>query len=769
MEEEGWAGLKRSTRTAFVTCLGTTLDTMPRYDRYSASLIRLLQQVKALAGRLPGTEMTPSLVLEAFLRSSSPLLHEWLENNGLVKNLPPEPSSLQQPSASGTVTLSAALRRDLEEAEAATSGTVTEPHVLTALWADVQPQLLKFVRRSDGQEICDTIPPPASGTDSMQETAVAAIAEPPPLGGPLAMYGRDLAATPLSHPLVGRDRELQELTEILLKVYKPNAILLGDAGVGKTAIVEALAHRMRSGDVPLALRGKRIIDLPVAAMVAGTKFRGQFESRLRALIEQAESDPSIILFLDEIHMLVGAGVNSGDSGDAADLLKPALARGRLRVIGATTWREYYESIETDPAVKRRFHEVRVEEPSAEASAAILAGVMPGLLAHHHLAAGADLIPLVISLCASELPSRRFPDKAIDVVDRACANASLSGANRLDSSHIRAVIAGQAGIAFTSDSAEFRERLVSLEDRLKQRVLRQDLAVNTVAKVVRLCKRRLDLRTHRPDGVFLFVGKSGVGKTALANALAETLLGSDDAVIHLDMTGFTSPSSVSTLLGSGPGYVNSSEEPAWLEKLRKTPSAILLLDELEKAHPDVTKVFLRAFDEGLIVDARGREYSLANVTVIATSNAYVDMDEGGFGLKTEAPDDHRKWVSGLQEYFAPEFLNRFDEIVPFEPLTKGDLGIILRDKILPQAAGKLLGNCNVRLQISDAAIRRLSELADSDNFGARELERVFRNHVLLPAAEAVHTVNRPAAAPPGTVVVDRAADGGLNVAVQQSGA
>ncbi|MFM8497573.1 MAG: AAA family ATPase [Planctomycetia bacterium] len=743
---------------------------MPRYDRYSQSLIRLLQQVKVTAGTMPDGEMTPRLVLEAFLRGAGPVLNGWLEANWLVTTVPPEPPASPGPSASGQVTLSAALRRDLEEAEAATAGTVTERHLLAAIWPEVQEHLPELVKRPDGQPISDPIPPPASDAGPTPEPrAATATTELPPLHGPLATYGRDLAATPQPHPLIGRDRELEELTEILLKVYKPNAILLGDAGVGKTAIVEALAHRMRSGDVPAALRGKRIIDLPVAAMVAGATFRGQFEERVQALIEQAESDPSIILFIDEIHTLVGAGVNSHQQGDAADLLKPALARGRLRVIGATTWGEYYESLETDPAVKRRFHEVRIEEPSAEASAAIVAGVMPGLLAHHRLEAGPEIIPLVISLCVSELPSRQFPDKAIDVLDRACASASLAGATRLDASHVRGVIANQAGIAFTSDSPEFRERLVSLESRLKQRVLRQDMAVNTVAKVVRLCKRRLDLRTHRPDGVFLFVGKSGVGKTALANALAEMLLGSDEAVIHLDMTGFTEPSSVSKLLGSGPGYVNSDEEPPWLEKLRKTPSAILLLDELEKAHPDVTKVFLRAFDEGSLVDARGREYSLANVTVIATSNASVDMDEGGFGLKTEVPDDRRIWISGLQDYFAPEFLNRFDEIVPFEPLTKGDLGIILRDKILPQAASKLLGDCNVRLQMSDAAIRRISELADSDNFGARELERVFRNHVLLPAAEAVHAVNHPAAATPGTVMVDQTADGSLNVVLRQANA
>jgi ATP-dependent Clp protease ATP-binding subunit ClpC len=738
---------------------------MPRYDRYTPDTIALLKETQRRAALTPTLTMTPLLLVEAFFGSEGPLLHRLLDANDLDVVASAETVAAEAVADATKVTLSPELRRCLERAEADTTGPVTPWHLLAEVFPECQQHLPRFVRRRDGGAFTGTLTMPAN------DTAPAAVPPPastsadlPPLGGPLAEHGRDIGATAPAHPIVGRDRETNELIAILLKYYKPNAVLLGDPGVGKTAIVEELARRMRSGDVPVALRGKRIVEVPVSSMVAGTKYRGEFEERLEQIIAQAESDPSIILFIDEIHMLVGAGVNTGDQGDASDILKPALARGRLRVIGATTWGEFYGSIAGDPALKRRFHEVRVEEPGDEAVLSILAGIMPVLLAHHRLEAGPEIAPLVVSLCRSELPSRRFPDKALDALDRACADASINGSNRLEAGHVRTVVAAQAGIAFTADSPEFNARLASLEEHLKRNVLRQDDAVRTVAQVVRLCKRRLDLRTHRPDGVFLFVGKSGVGKTALANALAETLHGPDGAVIRLDMTGFTEAFSVSSLLGSPPGYVNSNEEPAWLEQLRKTPSAVLLLDELEKAHPEVTKVFLRAFDEGAITDARGNEYSLANVTVIATSNAHVDTDGGDFGFVTSEHDEHRKWIAGLQDYFAPEFLNRFDEIVPFEPLTVGDLGIILRDKLVPQAQRRLLADLNVRLDVTDAGIRRLAELADSANFGARELERVFRKEVLLPVADVAHAAASPAPAAPRSVLVDRAEDGRVTVAL-----
>ena len=744
-------------------------NTMPRYDRYTPDAIGLLQEAQRLAATTGTLEMTPSLVVESFLRGSSGLRGEFLERESLEVVASPAPAAVGEHDPGGDdgdklkVVLSTDLRRDLNEAEAVTSGVVTVWHVLAAIWPEVQQRLAELVRRGSQ---------PVSGPFDLPPQPVPERSGPttpkplPPLSGPLGRFGRDLAESVPAHPIVGRDREMNELIAILLKYHKPNAVLLGDAGVGKTAIVEGLAQRIREGNVPPGLRDKRIVEIPVGAMVAGTKYRGDFEQRMTAIIGQAESDNRIILFIDEIHMLAGAGVNSGDQGGAGDILKPALARGRMRVIGATTWSEYYESIEQDPALKRRFQEVRIDEPSDEAVVAILASAMPPMLAHHNLEAPPDIVPLVVSLCRSELSSRRFPDKAFDVVDRACAQAALAGVKRLTPEHVRGVIAGLAGIEFTTDSPEFKNRLASLEDALKRNVLRQDEAIRAVARTVRLCKQRLDLRTHRPDGVFLFVGKSGVGKTALAQSLAETLLGRDDAVIRLDMTGYTDPHCINSLLGSPHGYVGSDEEPAWLEQLRKTPSAVLLLDELEKAHPQVMKVFLRAFDEGGITDARGNEYSLANVTVIATSNAQVDTEGGGFGFHASERNEHQAWVNGLQDYFPPEFLNRFDEIVPFDPLSIADLGIIVREKILPQAERKLLEECNVRLTLTDAAIRRLAEMADSDNFGARELERVFRKEVLMPAADAALAAKNATPASPGVVEVDRAADGRLSVALRK---
>lgn len=744
-------------------------NAMPRYDRYTPDAIELLQETQRLAATTQLREMTPSLVVESFLRGSSGLRGQFLERESLefvaspaqpvvVKNNPSSDGDDQ-----GKVVLSSDLRRDLDEAETATAGAVTVRHVLAAIWPEVQPRLAELVHRG-GQPVSGPFDlPPEPVPEPSGPTTPAPL---PALGGPLGQYGRELTEAVSAHAIVGRDWELNELIAILLKYHKPNAVLLGDAGVGKTAIVEGLARRIREGNVPPGLRNKRIVEIPVGAMVAGTKYRGEFEKRMTAIIAQAESDDRIILFIDEIHMLVGAGVNSGDQGDAADILKPALARGRMRVIGATTWSEYYESIEQDPALRRRFQEVRIDEPSDEIVATILAGAMPPMLAHHSLEAAPDIVPLVISLCRAELPSRRFPDKAFDVVDRACAQAAIAGAKRLAPEHIRGVIARLAGIAFTTDSPEFTNKLATLEESLKQNILRQDDAIHTVARTVRLCKQRLDLKTHRPDGVFLFVGKSGVGKTALAHSLAETLFGRADAVIRLDMTGYSDSHCINTLLGSPPGYVGSNEEPTWLEQLKKTPSAVLLLDELEKAHPQVMKVFLRAFDEGGITDARGHEHSLANVTVIATSNAHVDTEGGGFGFHASERDEHQAWVNGLQDYFPPEFLNRFDEIVPFDPLSVADLGIIVREKILPQAERTLLEECNVRLTITNAAIRRLAEMADSENFGARELERVFRKEVLMPAADAALAAKSDSPSSVGIITVDRAAGGRLSVTLRK---
>ena len=743
---------------------------MPRYDRYTPEAIALLRDTQRRAASAIPPEMTPGLVLEVFFSSESDLRRQILESHvaRIAAAFESRPGNTDVDLTK--VSLSAALRRDLEEAEASTTGPVTTRHILAAILPESRRDLLRLLCNADGSPFTGTLElpdPPSESKNAAPPLPPAGDAtRRPPLGGILGELGRDLTATASGHPIVGRDRETNELIAVLLKFFKPNAVLLGEAGVGKTAIVEGLAQRIRRGEVPAALRGKRIVEIPMSSLVAGTGVHGSFEQRLKDLIAQAETDDDIILFIDELHLVVGASGRPGSHGDASDILKPALARGRLRVIGATTWSEFYESIQSDPALERRFHQIRVEEPTEEAVRSILESAMPALLAHHRLLAGPEIESLVISACRDELPSRRFPDKALDVIDRACASAVLAGEPRLEPVHVRGVIAALAGIAFTADSPEFNARLHSLEDRLRADVLRQDEAVDTVARVVRLCKRRLDMRAHRPDGVFLFVGKSGVGKTALALSLAESLLGSEKAVIRLDMTGFTEPHSVSTLLGSPPGYVRSDEEPAWLEQLRKTPSAILLLDELEKAHPEVTKVFLRAFDEGKITDTRGNEYSLANTTVIATSNAQVDISGGGFGFRVSEADEHRQWLDGLQAFFAPEFLNRFDEIVPFEPLSVGDLGVILREKILPQTQRKLLSDFGLRLDMTDAGIRRLAEMANSEQFGARELERVFRNEVLLPAI-TIADAARTGAASSTTIVVDRGADGGVSVELKRS--
>jgi len=734
-----------------------------RYTRYTTDAISLLKSTQDRAANTPALEMTRDLLLQSFLSGNSELRSRLLKDNSFeVIGL--ETSSDSPAEARPKVMLSAELRQDLDHAEAHTTERISSWHLLSEIWPHVQQRLIDLLRHSDGRTVSTPVALPERPEESPGPDPPG-VTKSRPLTGLLARYGRDLTASVGAGTLVGREQELAELTEILLKLHKPNAVLLGDPGVGKTAIVEGLAERIRTGDVPAVLRGKRIVELPVSAMVADTTLRGQFEERLRRLITEAEDDSSIILFIDELHMLVGAGVNTDAQGDAADLLKPALARGRIRLIGATTWNEYYESIDTDPALRRRLTVIRVDEPSSEAVGVILATTLPRILAHHQLQAEQNVVPLVISLCTTELPTRRFPDKAIDVLDQACSRAAREHSTVLKATHIRAVIAKLSGVTNTTDSVEFNERLASLEVMLKNKVLRQDDAVDKVSQVVRLCKRRLDLRTQRPDGVFLFVGPTGVGKTELAKALAEALYGSQDRIIRLDMTAFRERHTVATLLGSPSGYIGYGTEPAWLEQLRKIPAAILLLDELEKAHSDVLNVFLRAFDEGEIVDARGNEYSLANVTVIATSNAAVNLDGGTFGFHESAVSTHRDWMNGLQKYFPPEFLNRFDEIVPFEPLTTADLGVILRDKLLPEASQKLLETCRLRLTVTDAGRYKLAELCKSDLFGARELERVLTRNVLVPATTIAGCAHPSKVDTTDELVVDLRSDGELSLFVR----
>jgi ATP-dependent Clp protease ATP-binding subunit ClpC len=532
---------------------------------------------------------------------------------------------------------------------------------------------------------------------------------------------------------VGRERELESIIYVLLKFFKPNPLLVGETGVGKTALLEALARKIRSGQVPPALRGKRLVEVSANALLAGASFPGELESRFEGIFEAVRRRPEVILFIDEIHSLVTAsrGISNGPS--VVDLLKPVLSRSDFQLIGATTNAEYQRYIAKEEALARRFQPVQIDEPTPKMVHAILENAAPQLARHHGIKISSNLFASLIRLCVEELPSRRFPDKALDVLDRACAAAAMNGASALNAGVIQRAVADLAGIPYAHSSPEFQDRLAALEAFLSARVVGQDAIVHSVASTIRLCKHRLDPRPCRPDGVFLFLGPTGVGKTSMALAIAEAVSGSTEALIRLDMAEYNNSASSTRLLGADPGYVGHDSETTLVRGLLAHHAGVLLLDEFDKAHPEVQQLFLGAFDEGRLRDAKGRSHSLSNFTVVATSNAggkvsrEVGFSNGtlpGTGINGEIPKE-------LLAFFSAELLNRFDEVVIFNPLEEKHLRDIFHNQLLHGLNERLAEDSGVFVEVREELVQKVMAQADCDRFGARELQRVFQRLVSQP--------------------------------------
>ena len=511
-------------------------------------------------------------------------------------------------------------------------------------------------------------------------------------------------------PVIGRDREIDMVIGILSRKNKNNPALVGEPGVGKTAIAEGLAQRMAAGNVPLQLKEKRLISLNMANLVAGTKYRGEFEERLRDVLAEIRRCGDVILFVDEMHTIVGAGAAEG-AIDAANILKPALGRGELQILGATTMTEYRKFIEKDPALDRRFRPVMVEEPSQQATLSILRALKPGLERHHHIRITEDAIRAAVRLSVRYLPDLFLPDKAIDLLDEGAAHARMeemqsgrNGSTRMDleqelheavresrfekaaelrdkmqrlavksgdkrpksvtEGDIAWAVSMRTGIPAGRLSADERERLLSLETILSGRVKGQLQAVQTVAETVR--RGLSGIRDEsRPVASMLFAGPTGVGKTELCRVLAEELFGSKDAMIRLDMTEYMEKQSVSRLIGAPPGYVGYEEGGKLTEMVRRRPYCLVLLDELEKAHPDVSGILLQIMEEGVLTDSTGRRVSFKNAIVVMTSNVGSDVRGEGLGFIPTGRDNETD--AALRKTFTPEFLGRLDKIVHFHPL------------------------------------------------------------------------------------------------------
>lgn len=546
--------------------------------------------------------------------------------------------------------------------------------------------------------------------------------------------GRDLTAAARRGELgkvVGRKEEIRQVMKTLVRRQKANPLLLGDPGVGKTAVVEGVAALLARDDAPRRLRNLRLIELSMGSLVAGTKYRGTFEERLKTIVKEASTTPGIVLFIDEIHTLVGAGRTEGGSLDAANILKPALARGEITVIGATTVSEYRKHFESDPALERRFQPIQIEELNADATIHLLEKVQDKYAQHHEVRIQPEALKECVRLSVRYLFDRHLPDKALDVLDEACADVSLAGDTWVTPDIVAKVISERTGVPVQKLTREEKQQLSSLRETLEERVIGQPDAVRRVASAVKVS--RSGLRDPRkPRGVFLFVGPSGVGKTELARTLSEVLFPDAQNLVKVDMSEYSEKFTATRLLGAPPGYAGHGEEGQLTGPLRRRPYSVVLLDEFEKAHPDVQALFLSLFEEGRVTDAEGRTVQAQESYFILTSNAGVGMQKKrsmGFGGPADPSKEAEEAIERIRPLFRPELLNRMDDIVWFRNLDEANL-----ERIVEIHLGKLAQRAaerNVCLTWDEAVIAHCAEYKPDAAFGARPALRAVSALVAEP--------------------------------------
>ena len=562
---------------------------------------------------------------------------------------------------------------------------------------------------------------------------------------PLEEFGYDITQAAREgklDPLVGRENEIQRVIQILGRRRKNNPMLVGDPGVGKSAIVEGIAIKIVNGDIPPVLADKRLISLDLGSIVAGTKYRGDFEKRLKAIINETAANPDVILFIDEFHTIVGAGGASG-SLDAANMLKPALARGEIQCIGATTMDEFRKIVEKDGALDRRFQKITVERTDIQHSISILDKLKTNYEKYHNVTYSDDAIEACVRMSERYITDRCLPDKAIDVMDETGSMVRLKNPKKtacVSAEDVASMISKMTGIPSGQIAESEGVRLMKMGDKLRSRIIGQDEAID---KVVRAIQRgRAGIKDPgKPIGTFIFFGQTGVGKTQLAKSLAEYLFDSEDNMIRLDMSEYMEKFNVSRLIGAPPGYVGFEEGGQLSERVRRKPYCVVLLDEIEKAHPDVFNLLLQVMDEGRLTDSNGRTVSFRNTILIMTSNVGSrELDEygSGVGFSTSVKNvqGNRKNVleKAVKKAFPPEFINRVDEQVFFRPLDKDDIGRIIDIEL--KGLKKRVKEAGFEITITPSAKRFVADAGYDPSFGARPLKRAIRKYIEDPVSECI---------------------------------
>ena len=769
-------------------------------QRFTSKAERALRGAEAVASQLGHTYIGSEHLLYGLSAEKDGVASRVLEGAGAAPEKLMETISLftgiGRPTKVGSADLTPRVRSVIEKAaKAAHGGTVGTEHLLLALLESTDSTAHKVLIAlgiqpkdllSDLTPICEF--PVKDMSNKRNKKSMEPAEE-------IRDFGRELVGLARAgeiDPVIGREREIARLVRVLSRRTKNNPCLVGEPGVGKTAVVEGLALRIAEGTVPDTLQGKKVFSLDISAVIAGAKYRGEFEDRMKQLLEVLRSDSSLILFIDEIHTIVGAGAAEG-AIDAANILKPAMARGEIRVIGATTLEEYRRHIEKDAALERRFQPITVEEPTPDETKAILKGLRERYEAHHGLTISDEAIDAAIELSVRYIPERFLPDKAIDLVDEAASEmrirsiaclenrkknediirqknsekeraileqryedatrlrdeiaalddmlATLSNTNApkdtkpqvLTAELIAEAVSERTGIPVGRVKKSEGERLARLESELADRVIGQGAAVSAVARAVR--RSRTGMRDpHRPIGSFLFLGPTGVGKTELCRALADSVFGSEDALLTLDMSEYSEKHSVSRLIGAPPGYIGHDDGGQLSEQIRRRPYSVVLFDEIEKAHPDIYNLLLQILEDGVLTDSHGRSVLFRNAIIIMTSNlgCRATSEARTLGFANIDQDDtnaekHRQAAAReeIEKYFRPELLNRIDEIILFGKLTKEDLSAIT-EKLMKKTL-KRIEKAGFFIKPAPEIIEHIAEIGYSPAYGARSIRRALVTH------------------------------------------